>query len=109
MARLGSQVFSWRAATRIPSGSPLKKAFPSTVHVYKKTIDLLNSWGYSVAIAWWGQVEKGIISRQHPIYTLCGYIRASEWLELERELELNEFLLRDRIIDLLAQETWSED
>ena len=54
-------------------------------------------------------VEKGIISRQQPIYTLCRYIPASEWLEVERELELNEFLLRDRIIDLLAQETWSED
>ena len=54
-------------------------------------------------------VEKGIISRQQPIYTLCGYIRASEWLEVERELELNEFLLRDRIIDLLATEEWLDD
>ncbi|MDJ0718988.1 MAG: DUF4327 family protein [Prochloraceae cyanobacterium] len=54
-------------------------------------------------------VDKGIISRQQPIYTLCRYIPASEWLEVERELELNEFLLRDRIIDLLAQEEWSDD
>ena len=38
-------------------------------------------------------VEKGIVSRQQPIYTLCQYIPASEWLELGRELELNEFLL----------------
>ncbi|MDJ0718174.1 MAG: hypothetical protein QNJ54_28765, partial [Prochloraceae cyanobacterium] len=30
----------------------------SVVHVYKKTIDLLESWGYSVKIAWWGQIEK---------------------------------------------------
>ncbi|MDJ0719672.1 MAG: hypothetical protein QNJ54_36515, partial [Prochloraceae cyanobacterium] len=30
----------------------------SVVHVYKKTIDLLESWGYQVLIAWWGQVSK---------------------------------------------------
>ena len=30
----------------------------SVVHVYKKTIDLLESWGYRVAIAWWGQISK---------------------------------------------------
>ncbi|MDJ0716804.1 MAG: hypothetical protein QNJ54_21740 [Prochloraceae cyanobacterium] len=31
---------------------------PSVVHVYKKTIDLLESWGYTVKIAWWGQISK---------------------------------------------------
>ena len=36
-------------------------------------------------------VEKGIISRQQPIYPLCRYIPATEWLEVERELELNEY------------------
>lgn len=54
-------------------------------------------------------VEKGIISRQQPIYTLCQYIPSSQWFEVERELELNEFLLRDRIIDLLPQEKWLDD
>ena len=54
-------------------------------------------------------VEKGLLHRQQSIYTLCQYIPASEWLEVERELELNEFLLRDPIIDLLAKEKWQED
>ena len=54
-------------------------------------------------------VEKGLLQRQQPIYTLDQYIPASEWLEVERELELNDFLLRDPIIDLLGQEEWEED
>ncbi len=54
-------------------------------------------------------VVRGLLQRQHPIYTLCQYIPASEWLEVERELELNEFLLRDPIVDLLGKEEWEED
>ncbi len=54
-------------------------------------------------------VAKGMLERQQRIYTLCQYIPVSEWLEVERELELNGFLLRDRIIDLLAKEEWEED
>ena len=54
-------------------------------------------------------VEKGLVCHQQPIYTLCQYIPASEWLEVERELELNEFLLRDPIIDLLGKEEWEDD
>jgi len=54
-------------------------------------------------------VEKRIISPQQQIYCLCQYIPACEWLELQKILELNEFLIRDRIIDLLAQEKWFHD
>ncbi|MDJ0726138.1 MAG: DUF4327 family protein [Prochloraceae cyanobacterium] len=54
-------------------------------------------------------VEQGKIGRQQPIYTLCQYIPVSQWQEVERELELNEYLLRDRIIDLLAREKWQND
>lgn len=54
-------------------------------------------------------VAEGWLDRQQPIYTLCPYIPASAWLEVERELELNEFLLRDPIIDLLAQEEWEDE
>ncbi|MDJ0719841.1 MAG: hypothetical protein QNJ54_37405 [Prochloraceae cyanobacterium] len=32
----------------------------SVVHVYKKTISLLESWGYQVKIAWWGQILSAI-------------------------------------------------
>jgi uncharacterized protein YqgQ len=54
-------------------------------------------------------VAKGIISRQQPIYTLCQYIPAREWVEVECELERCDYLLRDRIIDLLGRETWAND
>ena len=54
-------------------------------------------------------VQQGLISRHQPIYTLCQYISAREWIYLECELEKNNFLLRDRIIDLLGCEDWEED
>lgn len=54
-------------------------------------------------------VEKGVVSRQQPIYVLCQYIPAREWVWVECELERCNFLLRDRICDLLGQEEWSND
>lgn len=54
-------------------------------------------------------IKKGVVTRQQPIYTLCQYIPAREWVCVERELEINEFLLRDRIIDLLSREDWEYD
>lgn len=54
-------------------------------------------------------VRKGVVQRQQPIYTLCKYFSDREWSYFERELEINEYLLRDRIIDLLGCEEWRED
>jgi Domain of unknown function (DUF4327) len=54
-------------------------------------------------------VQKGVISRQQPIYTLCQYIPAREWAWVECELEKNSYLLRDRIGDLLGREEWYND
>jgi hypothetical protein len=54
-------------------------------------------------------VQKGIISRRQPIYVLCEYIPARDWTYFERELERQEFLLRDRIADLLGCERWEND
>ncbi|MDH6060173.1 DUF4327 family protein [Chrysosporum bergii ANA360D] len=54
-------------------------------------------------------VQKGLIDRQKPIYSLCKYVPNHDWILFELELERNEFLLRDRIIDLLSSETWEED
>lgn len=54
-------------------------------------------------------VKQGLVGRHQPIYTLCRYIPTREWVEVELELERHDFLLRDRIIDLLGRETWSED
>lgn len=54
-------------------------------------------------------VKKGVVSRHKPIYTLCQFIPAREWICVECELEENEFLLRDRIVDLLGREDWEDD
>jgi uncharacterized protein YqgQ len=54
-------------------------------------------------------VEKGTISRQQPIYVLCQYIPAREWVCVECELERFDYLLRDRIGDLIANEQWDND
>ena len=54
-------------------------------------------------------VQKGAVSRQQPIYTLCQYIPAREWVCIECELERCEFLLRDRIADLIGREEWEND
>jgi hypothetical protein len=54
-------------------------------------------------------IQKGRINRQQPIYTLCKYIPTREWLLAERELEENDFLLRDPIAELVAREKWEED
>lgn len=54
-------------------------------------------------------VQKGVVSRQQPIYSLCQYIPAREWVCIECELEKCDFLLRDRIGDLIGREDWESD
>jgi Domain of unknown function (DUF4327) len=54
-------------------------------------------------------VCKGVIDRKQPIYVLCQHIPAREWEYVERELERNDFLLRDPVLDLLGREDWCED
>ncbi len=54
-------------------------------------------------------VRKGLVSRQQPIYILCQYIPAREWACVECELERCNFLLRDRIGDLMGREEWGND
>lgn len=54
-------------------------------------------------------VQRGAVNRQQPIYTLCKYIPAREWACVEEELEACDFLLRDRIGDLLGHEEWDND
>jgi hypothetical protein len=53
--------------------------------------------------------RKGLVNRQQPIYTLSKYIPDRDWAYFEQELEKNEYLLRDRIIDLIGYEDWEED
>ncbi|MDV3000047.1 MAG: hypothetical protein N5P05_001653 [Chroococcopsis gigantea SAG 12.99] len=54
-------------------------------------------------------VEQGVVSRHQPIYTLCQYIPAREWVCVECELERCDYLLRDQIGDLIANESWDSD
>ncbi len=54
-------------------------------------------------------VTKGVLGRQQPIYTICQFVPAREWESIEMELELNGYLLRDHIIDLIQPECWDED
>jgi uncharacterized protein YqgQ len=49
-------------------------------------------------------VDRGIVTRHQPIYVLCKYIPAREWVEIELELERHEYLLRDRLGDLICNE-----
>ena len=54
-------------------------------------------------------MSRGIITRNQPLYVLCEYLPAREWLGIEKELERNDYLLRDRIIDLIGTEQWDSD
>ncbi len=54
-------------------------------------------------------VQQGVVSRQQPIYILCQYIPTREWATVEYELERSDFLLRDRIADLVGCERWDND
>jgi hypothetical protein len=54
-------------------------------------------------------VETGKIDPHQSICVLCDFIPPKEWICAECELERNDYLLRDRICDLLAKDEWSED
>lgn len=54
-------------------------------------------------------VEGGLIARNQSIYVLCEVFPAREWLSIECELERCDYLLRDRIGDLISSEKWTND
>ena len=54
-------------------------------------------------------VQQGRLSRQNRIYNLYGFLPRSQWEYIESELERNDFLLRDRLIDLLDNQVWRND
>lgn len=54
-------------------------------------------------------VERRLLNRQQHLYTLCQYIPPREWVCIEHELERCDFLLRDRIGDLIGSEAWDND
>jgi hypothetical protein len=54
-------------------------------------------------------VNRGVVSRHQPIYVLCQHIPAREWSCVECVLEDHDFLLRDKIGDLIGREEWEND
>jgi len=54
-------------------------------------------------------IEQGVIRRTQPIKILSEHMAAREWHQIEFELERSEYLLRDAIGDLVADENWDND
>ncbi|MGB7086724.1 MAG: DUF4327 family protein [Phormidesmis sp.] len=73
-----------------------------TVHHYAYSLDMLRDEVREL-------LYQGIVHRQQPIYTLCQYMPGREWECAEVTLAENDFLQRDRIIDLISHEHWEED
>ena len=76
------------------------------------TVSLLPAFDYNIdTIKFEARqlVERGTVSSHQPIYVLCQYIPARQWVGVECELERNDYLLRDQIGDLLASECWDSD
>ena len=53
--------------------------------------------------------QTGVIALNQPIRILLEYFPARQWNAIECELERHEYLLRDRIIDLVGQMPWESD
>ncbi len=74
----------------------------STIHKLQYSLDVIQDEARHL-------VHDGVLSRQQPIYTLCEFIPPREWACVECELEKCDFLLRDRIADLIGSEKWDND
>ena len=74
----------------------------STIHQLQYSLDVIQDEARHL-------VNEGVLSRQQPIYTLCQFIPPREWACVECELEKCDFLLRDRIADLIGSENWDND
>jgi Domain of unknown function (DUF4327) len=54
-------------------------------------------------------VARGFLHQQQRIYELRKYFNELEWENVEQLLNTHDYLLRDRIIDLIGKESWSND
>jgi Domain of unknown function (DUF4327) len=54
-------------------------------------------------------VMRGLVSPQQHIYELKQLVSDREWHNLERLFSEHEYILRDRIIDLIGKESWMND
>lgn len=54
-------------------------------------------------------LEMGVIAGDQPLRILFEYLPAKKWHIIECELERYDYLLRDRIIDLVGKVNWDND
>ena len=54
-------------------------------------------------------VQNGVIALDRPIRILFEYFPAPQWNTIEYELEKHDYLMRDRIIDLVGKIDWAND
>lgn len=54
-------------------------------------------------------VARGSVGRQQRIYELSNYFGDRQWSNIERLLAENDYLLRDRVIELIGKESWVND
>ncbi|MEO1006414.1 MAG: DUF4327 family protein [Cyanobacteria bacterium J06638_38] len=54
-------------------------------------------------------VQVGVVALNQPLRILFEYLPAKQWNSIECELERYDYLLRDRIIDLVGEPNWDND
>lgn len=54
-------------------------------------------------------VARGAVGRQQRIYELSKYFSDRAWHNIERLLNIHDFMLRDHVIDLVGKESWAND
>ena len=54
-------------------------------------------------------VQNGVVALDRPIRILFDYLPAPQWKTIEYELERHDYLMRDRIIDLVGKIDWKSD
>ena len=54
-------------------------------------------------------VQRGTIALNQPLRILFEYLPARQWNTVECELERHDYLLRDRVIDLVGKIDWESD
>ena len=54
-------------------------------------------------------VQIGVVALNQPLRILFEYLPAKQWNSIECELERYDYLLRDRIIDLVGEVQWDDD
>jgi hypothetical protein len=74
----------------------------STVSTKRYSIGTIKEEAYNL-------VENGLITLDQPLRILFEYLPVQQWNMIECELERHDYLLRDRVIDLIGKLKWESD